>query len=144
MCGNDSRLRSDTIKYGQFGQQGALTNNAGGRVPNFASGMFGLLLASAAKAQRDKLGREPTSKELLTRTGYKFTNKTTPGGPINPGVYDAMLAMHRGEGSPTQQQTPPSGGPTRLGIGRRTSTRKRSGVSGRSRSKSKAFSSTKR
>jgi len=39
---------------------------------------------------------------------------------------------------------PTSGGPTRLGIGRRPSTQKRSGVSGRSRSKSKAFSSTKR
>ena len=38
---------------------------------------------------------------------------------------------------------PTSGGPTRLGIGRRPSTRKRSGVSGRSRSRSKAFS-TKR
>ena len=144
MCGNDSRLRSDTIKYGQYGQQGALTNNAGGRVPNFASGMFGLLLASATKAERQRLGREPTSKELLTRAGYKFTNKTTPGGPINPGVYDATLAMHRGEGSPTQQQqVSPSGGPTRLGIGRRPSVRKRIGVSGRSRSKRKAFS-TKR
>ena len=40
--------------------------------------------------------------------------------------------------------SPPSGGPTRLGIGRRPSTRKRSVASGRSRSKSKAFSSTKR
>ena len=50
--------------------------------------------------------------------------------------------------------SPPSGGPTRLGIRRstsargrpkrRTSSRKRSGVSGRSRSRSKAFSSTKR
>ena len=144
MCGQ--QLRSDTIKYGQYGQQGALTNNAGGRVPNFASGMFGLLLASAAKAERQRLGREPTSKELLTRTGYKFTNKTDPSGSIDPGVYDATLAMHRGEGSPTQQQqqVSPSGGPTRLGIRRRTSSRKRSGVSGRGRSKSKAFSSTKR
>ena len=40
--------------------------------------------------------------------------------------------------------SPSSGGPTRLGIGRSTSARKRSIVSGRSRSKSKAFSSTKR
>ena len=37
--------------------------------------------------------------------------------------------------------SPPSGGPTRLGIRRSTSTRKRGGVSsGRSRSKSKVFS----
>jgi len=147
MCGNDSRLRSDTIKYGQFGTQNNPGTGAGGSNPNPAAGIFGLFLAMAAKAQRDKLGREPTSKELLTTAGYKFTNKTTPGGPINPGVYDAMLAMHRGEGSPTQQQTPiqqqtpPSGGPTRLGIrSRSSSTRKRGGVSGRSRSKRKAFS----
>jgi hypothetical protein len=99
-------IRRDTIKYAQFGRQGALKNNAGGRVPDFASGMFGLLLATTLKAQRDKLGREPTSKELLTRAGYKFTNKTTPGGPINPGVYDATLAMYRGEGTPTKKSTP--------------------------------------
>ena len=146
MCGNDSRLRADTIKYGQFGTQNNPGTGAGGSNPNPAAGIFGLLLGMAAKAQRNKLGREPTSKELLTATGYKFTNKTTPGGPINPGVYDATLAMHRGEGSPTQQQTSiqqqtlPSGGPTRLGIGRKPSTRKPSGVSGRSRSKRKAFS----
>ena len=44
---------------------------------------------------------------------------------------------------PPKKSSPPSGGPTRLGIRRSTSTRKRSGVSGRGRSKSKAFS-TKR
>ena len=45
---------------------------------------------------------------------------------------------------PVLKSSPPSGGPTRLGIRRRTSTRKRSIASGgRSRSKSKAFS-TKR
>jgi hypothetical protein len=45
---------------------------------------------------------------------------------------------------PPKKSSPPSGGPTRLGIGRKSSTQKRSGVSGRSRSKRKAFSSTKR
>ena len=44
---------------------------------------------------------------------------------------------------PPKKSSPPSGGPTRLGIGRKSSTQKRSGVSGRSRSRSKAFS-TKR
>ena len=47
------------------------------------------------------------------------------------------------EDLPPQKSFSPSGGPTRLGIGRRPSARKRSGVSGRSRSKRKAFS-TKR
>ena len=47
------------------------------------------------------------------------------------------------EDLPPKKSSSLSGGPTRLGIGRRTSTRKRSGVSGRSRSRSKAFS-TKR
>ena len=47
------------------------------------------------------------------------------------------------EDLPPTKSSPPSGGPTRLGIGRSSSTRKRSGVSGRSRSRSKAFS-TKR
>ena len=45
---------------------------------------------------------------------------------------------------PPKRSSSPSGGPTRLGIGRSTSTRKRSVASGRSRSKRKAFSSTKR
>jgi hypothetical protein len=45
--------------------------------------------------------------------------------------------------APPKRSSPPSGGPTRLGIRRSTSTRKRGGVSGRSRSRSKAFS-TKR
>ena len=44
---------------------------------------------------------------------------------------------------PVLKSSPPSGGPTRLGIRRSASTRKRSGVTGRSRSKSKTFS-TKR
>ena len=48
------------------------------------------------------------------------------------------------EDLPPKRSSPPSGGPTRLGIRRSTSARKRSGVSGRSRSKRKAFSSTKR
>jgi len=135
-------IRRDTIKYGQFGTQNNPGTGAGGPNPNMAASVHGFMMAMVARAERQRLGREPTSKELLTRAGYKFTNKTTPGGPINPGVYDATLAMHRGEGSPTQQQqqVSPSGGPTRLGIRRRTSTRKRSGVTGRSRSKSKAFS----
>jgi len=47
------------------------------------------------------------------------------------------------EDLPPTKSSPPSGGPTRLGIGRRPSTRKRSVASGRSRSKSKTFS-TKR
>ena len=47
------------------------------------------------------------------------------------------------EQTPPKKSSPPSGGPTRLGIRRSTSTRKRGGVSGRSRSRSKAFS-TKR
>ena len=47
------------------------------------------------------------------------------------------------EDLPPKKSSPPSGGPTRLGIRKSTSTRKRSGVSGRSRSRSKAFS-TKR
>ena len=47
------------------------------------------------------------------------------------------------EDLPPKKSPPSSGGPTRLGIGRRSSARKRSGVSGRSRSRSKAFS-TKR
>jgi len=44
---------------------------------------------------------------------------------------------------PPKRSSSTSGGPTRLGIGRRPSTRKRGRVSGRSRSKRKAFS-TKR
>jgi len=47
------------------------------------------------------------------------------------------------EDLPPKKSSPPNGGPTRLGIGRKPSIRKRSGVSGRSRSRSKAFS-TKR
>jgi len=47
------------------------------------------------------------------------------------------------EDLPPKKSSPPSGGPTRLGIGRKSSTQKRGGVSGRSRSRSKAFS-TKR
>jgi hypothetical protein len=41
---------------------------------------------------------------------------------------------------PPQRSSPPSGGPTRLGIRRSSSARKRSVASGRSRSKRKAFS----
>ena len=44
---------------------------------------------------------------------------------------------------PVLKSSPPSGGPTRLGIRRSSSARKRSVASGRSRSKSKTFS-TKR
>ena len=44
------------------------------------------------------------------------------------------------EDLPPKKSSSPSGGPTRLGIGRKSSTRKRGGVSGRSRSKRKAFS----
>jgi hypothetical protein len=134
MCGQ--QLRSDTIKYGQFGTQNNPGTGAGGSNPNPAAGVFGLMLAMAAKAERQRLGREPTSKELLTRTGYKFTNKTTPGGPIDPGVYDATLAALRGEGSPTQQQQAPpprqssglsiqSGPSVRTGSGTRVAARKR-------------------
>ena len=47
------------------------------------------------------------------------------------------------EDLPPKKSSSLSGGPTRLGIGRKR-TSPRSGVSGRSRSKSKAFSSTKR
>jgi len=49
------------------------------------------------------------------------------------------------EDLPPKKSSPPNGGPTRLGIGRRTSTRKRSVASGggRGRSRSKVFS-TKR
>jgi hypothetical protein len=99
-------IRRDTIKYGQFGTQNKPGTGAGGRNPNAAAGIAGMMLAMSARAERQRLGREPTSKELLTRAGYKFTNKTTPGGPINPGVYDATLAMYRGEGTPTKKSTP--------------------------------------
>ena len=55
----------------------------------------------------------------------------------------ALLKSQQKEDLPPKKSSPPSGGPTRLGIARKSSTRKRSGVTGRSRSKSKTFS-TKR
>ena len=97
-------IRRDTIKYGQFGTQNKPGTGAGGRNPNAAAGIAGMMLAMSARAERQRLGREPTSKELLTRAGYKFTNKTTPGGPINPGVYDRMLSTFRGEGTGITRQ----------------------------------------
>jgi hypothetical protein len=99
-------IRRDTIKYGQFGTQNNPGTGAGGPNTNAAAGVSGFMLAMAARDERRRLGREPTSKELVTRFGYKFTNKTNPGGPVDPGIYDKVLSMHRGEGTATKKPTP--------------------------------------
>ena len=69
------------------------------------------------------------------------TFHTPPVGEANIKLYNERVAEEQAaKKKPTQRSSPPSGGPTRLGIRRSASTRKRSGVSGRSRSKRKAFS----
>ena len=79
----------------------------------------------------DKVGRAHPKFEALVK-------------PIlEKGVREARLRSQQKEDLPPKKSSPPSGGPTRLGIRRSTSARKRGGVSGRSRSRSKAFS-TKR
>ena len=82
-----------------------------------------------------------SNPEIITAVANKKAGRAT--NFYDTGVPNLWQQYSSKESTPpVLKSSPPSGGPTRLGIGRKR-TSPRSGVSGRSRSRSKAFS-TKR
>ena len=117
MCGSNQPMKQAAL---EGARSPVFTGGGPGGFPGAMLGMF-------VQARKQ-------AGQLKNPTGHTFVDYLTRD---NPQIRDQINAA-------VPQSSSPSGGPTRLGIGRRPSARKRSGVSGRSRSRSKAFSSTKR
>ena len=116
MCGSNQPMKQAALE----GSRGSIFT--GGGPGGFPGAMLGMFVQARKQAGQLKNPTGNTALDFITRD--------------NPEIRDQINAA-------VPQSSPPSGGPTRLGIGRSASTRKRSGVSGRGRSKRKAFS-TKR